>query len=202
MHDQITDEEILGRIRAGDKSACALCIDRYGNQVYRLAIRLMENEADAEDVVQETFLSAFRAIDSFEGRSNLGTWLYRIAYNAAMMKLRRPSPRLVSVDHKYADGETAMVVPQQLYDWCCLPETEFESDEVRGLLEQAIRELPSTLRGVFILRELEGLSTIETAETLAVSTDVVKTRLRRARLWLREKLSDHFAEREHVGSNA
>ncbi len=190
-----TDEALLARIRAGDQSACAECIDIHAPAIYRLALRLMQNEEDAEDVVQETFVNAFKGIDSFEGRSSLSTWLYRIAYNNAMMRLRRPSPHTVSVEETLDDGEAAPV-PRQLFDWCCLPEKEFATEEVRRELETAVGQLPPTLRSTFILRELEGLSTQETADALDVSTDVVKTRLRRARLWLREYLSDYFAEKQ------
>jgi RNA polymerase sigma-70 factor (ECF subfamily) len=189
-----TDALILAGIRSGDKSACALCIETYGPSLYRLALRLMQNERDAEDVVQETFLNAFKSIDSFEGRSGLGTWLYRITYNNAMMRLRKPNPEIVSVEDKLDGIEKGYSVPKQFFDWCCLPEEDFDSEEVRQKLESAIGELSPTLGSVFILREMEGLSTRETADTLDVSEDVVKTRLRRARLQLRELLSTYFAE--------
>lgn len=185
---------LLARIRAGDKGACDECIEVHAPGVYRLGLRLMGNVADAEEVVQETFLKAFEAIDSFEGRSLLQTWLYRIAHNVAMMRLRRPSPFLVSVEDSLEMGESGSVVPRQFYDWCCLPEEAFDTEAVRLALEEGVDELPDTLRGVFVLRELEGVSTAETAVVLDVSTDVVKTRLRRARLWLRDWLLTHFAE--------
>ena len=146
-------------------------------------------------------MNAFKAIDSFEGRSELGTWLYRITYNNAMMRLRRPSPDAVSVDEALDGADEGYTVPQQFFDWCCLPEEDFDSEEVRRELEKAIGELSPSLSSVFILREMEGLSTRETAEALDVSEDVVKTRLRRARLQLRELLSDYFAEQEEVVSD-
>ena len=196
------DEQILTGIRSGDKSACALCIETYGPSLYRLALRLMQNERDAEDVVQETFLNAFKSIHNFEGRSGLGTWLYRITYNNALMRLRRPTPVTVSVDEKLEGVEEGYTVPQQFFDWCCLPEEDFDSDEVRQELEAAIGALSPPLRSVFILRELEGQSTRETAETLDVSEDVVKTRLRRARLQLREQLSAYFAEQNEPSADS
>jgi RNA polymerase sigma-70 factor (ECF subfamily) len=193
MLSEDSDRNLVERIRRGDKSACAECVERHSPGVYRVALRLTGNEADAEDVVQETFLSAFKAIDSFEGRSGLATWLYRIAHNAALMRLRRVRPDQVSVDDEDAFGE-GMFVPSQMHDWCCLPERDFESSEARTELEQAIRDLPEKLRAVFVMRELEGLSTEETAEALDVSIDVVKVRLHRARLQLRERLSSYFTE--------
>lgn len=188
-----SDRALIERIRRGDKSACAECVERHSPGVYRVALRLTGNELEAEDVVQETFLSAFKAIETFEGRSSLATWLYRIAHNAALMRLRRVQLDQVSVDDEEAFGE-GMIIPSQLHDWCCLPEQDFESSEARAELEQAIRDLPEKLRVVFVMRELEGLSTEETAEVLDVSIDVVKVRLHRARLQLRERLSAYFTE--------
>ena len=198
MSEIPSDEEILARIHAGDKAACALCIEKYGSTLYRLALRLMQNEEDAEDIVQESFLNAFKAIDSFEGRSELGTWLYRITYNNAMMRLRRPALDAVSVENTMENAEEGYRVPRQFFDWCCLPEKDLDSAEVRQELESAISKLSPSLRSAFVLRELEGLSTRETAQTLDVSEDVVKTRLRRARLQLREQLADYFAERQEA----
>ncbi len=189
---------LVERIQSGDKSACAECIDKHGAGVYRLALRLMKNEADAEDVVQETFLNAFKAIDKFEGRSELSTWLYRITYNNAMMRLRRKQPDLLSIDESLAENDVGIPVPKQLFDWCCLPEQDFKTTEVRQELERAINELPASLRAVFVLREMEGLSTKETAVSLDLSTAAVKKRLQRARLWLRERLSGYFTEKQRV----
>lgn len=188
-----SEAALLARIRAGDKSACAECVERHAPGLYRLALRLLGDEDEAEDVVQETFLNAFKAIDSFDGRSSLGTWLYRIAYNAALMRLRRWQPTLVSVDEP-ALAEDGAELPRQLFDWCCLPEEDFEAAEARAELEAAIEELPEKLKAVFVLRELEGLSTEETAQALGLSLEAVKTRLHRARLWLRERLSGYFTE--------
>jgi RNA polymerase sigma-70 factor (ECF subfamily) len=193
MNEPYDETVLLSRIQAGDKAACAECIENHSPAVYSLALRLMENEEEAEDVVQDTFFNAFKAIDSFEGRSSLATWLYRITYNAAMMRLRRPSPQMLSVEETLS-SETQVVVPRQLFDWCCLPEEDFESDEVRLELENAIREMPESLKTVFILRELEGLSTAETAAILEISEGAVKVRLHRGRLWLRERLTPYFAE--------
>ncbi len=193
MTDTDTDQALLARLRAGDKSACAECVERHANGVYRLALRLLRDDAEAEDVVQETFLNAFKAINSFDGRSKLSTWLYRIAYNAALMRLRRSRPLTVSVDDPELSDD-GFETPRQLFDWCCLPEQDFETDEARAQLEEAIQELPEKLRAVFVLRELEGLSTEETAQALGVSAEAVKTRLHRARLRLRERLSAYFTE--------
>lgn len=193
MTEPFSDLVLMDRIRAGDKSACAQCIEHYAPGVYRLALRLTQNETDAEDVVQETFLQAFKAIDTFESRAGLGTWLYRIAYNAVMMR-QRQAHTVLSIDETLHE-EAGLPIPEQFFDWCCLPEQDFQTEESRAELERAIRELPEALRAVFILRELEGLSTQACAEALQVSPEVVKQRLHRARLWLRERLSAYFSER-------
>jgi RNA polymerase sigma-70 factor (ECF subfamily) len=196
--NEINDDAILlARIRAGDKTACAECIERHSHGVYRLALRLMKDEREAEDVMQETFLNAFKMVQTFDGRSRLSTWLYRIAYNAALMRFRRARPETIWVDDP-ALYEGEISTPTELFDWCCLPEQDFETAEARAEVEQAIHELPEKLRVVFVLRELEDLSTEETAEALSVSIEVVKTRLHRARLWLRERLAAYFTERAHL----
>jgi RNA polymerase sigma-70 factor (ECF subfamily) len=189
------ESDLIQRLRAGDKHACAECIDRHSAGVYRLALRMVSDPQEAEDIVQETFLSAFKAINSFEGRAGLGTWLYRIAYNTALMRLRKKQPLYVPIDAPTTpDEDDNLTTPVQLFDWCCLPETDFQTSEARTELERAIAELPETLRAVFVLRELEGLSTDETAQVLNVSVANVKVRLHRARLWLRERLAGYFTE--------
>ncbi len=187
------EDELMRRLRAGDKAACDQCIELYAPDVYRLALRLTGHETEAEDVTQETFLNAFRAIDSFEWRAGLKTWLHRIAYNVAMQRLRRRPPPSLPVDGPEDEDEAP--TPRELFDWCCLPEEDFESAEARAELEQAIRALPENLRLVFVLRELEDLSTEETASALGLTPQNVKVRLHRARLWLRERLAGYFTER-------
>jgi RNA polymerase sigma-70 factor (ECF subfamily) len=192
MSDKHPTPTLLERIRAGDKSACAECIEIHSPGIYRLALRMMRSETDAEDVVQETFLNAFKGIGQFDGRSDLRTWLYRIAYNAALMRLRRPGPETVPVEEA-AEPEEGASVPQALFAWRDLPEEELEKAEVREELERAVRDLPEKLRAVFVMRELEKFSTEDAAAALNISEDVVKTRLHRARLWLRERLAAFFA---------
>ena len=192
MDEIVSDELILEGVRSGDKSACDLCIIKYRDRLYRLALGLLHNEDDAEDVVQETFLNAFNAIDSFRGHSGLGTWLYRITYNNAMMRLRKQPPETESVDRALDLSEEGFLVPRQFFDWCCLPEEDFQSAEVRQELVKAIGGLSPNLSSTFILRDMEGLSTRETAVALDTSEDVIKTRLRRARLQLREALSAYI----------
>ena len=187
------DTGLLARLKAGDQAAYAQLVEENASSIYRLALRLMGNEADAEDVLQETFLSAFKSIDRFEGRSSLSTWLYRIASNAALMRLRRNEPEQVSVDEP-VEREDGDPMPRQFFDFCCLPEDDLLREEAREQMKQAIDELPPTLRSVFVLRDIEGLSTAETAEALDLSVSAVKSRLMRARLKLRDQLSLYFSQ--------
>jgi RNA polymerase sigma-70 factor (ECF subfamily) len=190
---QTNEQRLIERLQAGDQAAYAEMVETYAGRIYSLALRLMGDEFAAEDVLQETFLSAFKAIDRFEGRSQLGTWLYRIANNTALMQLRKKEPVTLSIDAPVEtdDGEE---LPRQFFDFCCLPERELLTDEARQEMRAAIDDLPETLRVVFVLRDLEGLSTQETATELNISVPAVKTRLMRARLALRERLSRYFAQ--------
>ena len=187
------EQALIERLQAGDQAAYAEMVDTYAGRIYNLALRLMGDEAAAEDVLQETFLNAFRAIDRFEGRSQLGTWLYRIANNTALMQLRKKEPVTFSIDAPVETDE-GDELPRQFFDFCCLPERELLSDEARMEMRAAIDDLPDSLRVVFVLRDLEGLSTQETADELGLSVPAVKTRLMRARLALRERLSAYFAQ--------
>jgi RNA polymerase sigma-70 factor (ECF subfamily) len=155
---------------------------------------MLNQQQDAEDVLQETFLKAYRGLKSFDGRSKISTWLFRIATNEALMVIRRKHPEMVSIDEPI-ETEEGEKEPVQIVDWCCLPEEELLSVETRNRLDVAIQKLPERLRLVFILRDINDLSTHETAEVLGLSDTAVKTRLSRARLRLREELSIYFNER-------
>jgi RNA polymerase sigma-70 factor (ECF subfamily) len=194
---QLGEQELIERLRAGDKNACAQCVELHAPGVYRLALRMLGDQSEAEDVTQETFLNAFKGIDNFEWRSSLQTWLYRIAHNLVLMRKRKRQPLFVALDAEgdASSGDEPATVPKQLFDWCCLPDADFATAEARSQIESAIAGMPAGLREVFVLRELEGLSGEETADVLDITVANVKVRLHRARLWLRERLSDYFSER-------
>ncbi len=188
--DELID---LDALRAGDRAAFARLVETYADRLYNLALKLTGDPHEAEDVLQEALISAFRSIDRFEGRSGLGTWLYRITTNAALMHRRRSRPDSVSIDEPVTlDGGDQ--VPRQFFDWCCLPERDLLSSEALAAMEEAIQMLPVALKEVFILRDIEGLSTQEAGEVLNITEAAVKSRLHRARLFLRERLSEYFAE--------
>lgn len=184
----------LEALRAGSRAEFARLVEAYSSLIYRLGLKMLGNSQDAEDVLQETFIKAFRHIQDFDGRAEISTWLYRIATNEALMVLRRKHPEMVSVEEP-ASSESEDQEPLQIVDWCCIPEEELMSSEGRAYLDQAIGTLPASLRLVFLLRDIEGLSTRETAEVLNLSETAVKTRLSRARLRLREELTSYFRDR-------
>jgi RNA polymerase sigma-70 factor (ECF subfamily) len=185
----------LEALKAGDKAQFALLVEQNSNQIYRLALRILGNEQDAEDVLQETFIKAFRHIQDFDGRSRLSTWLYRIATNEALMLLRKRKPDTLSVDDTTETDDGELTEPVQIVDWAQLPEDELLSSETLAYVDQAIEALPERLKITFILREVEGLSTLEAAEVLNISEAALKTRLSRARLQLRESLTEYFEGR-------
>jgi RNA polymerase sigma-70 factor (ECF subfamily) len=188
----------LEALKSGDRAEFARLVETYYELIYRLAYKMLNDPQEAEDILQETFLKAYRYIDGFDGRSSLSTWLYRIATNEALMSLRRKKLDTVSMDETL-DTMEGEVEPVQIVDWCCLPEAELMSAEAQARLNQAIEQLPATLRVVFVLRDIQGLSTREVAEVLSLSETAVKTRLSRARLRLREDLSDYYSEKLRDG---
>jgi RNA polymerase sigma-70 factor (ECF subfamily) len=204
MKQNVTKQELpaisLDALKAGDRAEFARMVEVYSDQVYRLALKILGDAQDAEDVLQETFIKALRSVNGFEGRSSLSTWLYRIAVNEALMAIRRRKGETVSIDEEKED-EDGQTEPVEIVDWCCLPESEMMSAEARGFLDAAIQRLSPALSAVFVLRDIQGLSVRDTAETLNISETAVKTRLLRARLKLREELSAYFGERLSERSN-
>jgi len=184
----------LQALQAGDRAEFARLVEAYSDRIYRLALKILNDPQDAEDILQETFIKALRALPSFEGRSSVSTWLYRIAVNEALMVVRKRKPDNLSIDMEKDDGE-GETEPVEIVDWCCLPEGDLLDAEARRFLNEAVQELTPALRAVFVLRDIEGLSVKETADALGLTEAAVKTRLLRARLKLREVLSVYYAER-------
>ncbi|MBN1317356.1 MAG: sigma-70 family RNA polymerase sigma factor [Anaerolineales bacterium] len=188
------DETLLiERLQAGNRSAFAELVESYSPKIFRLALKMMGDEAEAEEVLQETFLQVVRHIDNFRGHASIGTWLYRIASNQALMKLRKKQPERVPLDHS-ENGISPEILHIQS-NWTRLPETRLLDVEANKVMERAIQDLPENLRVVFVLRDIEGLSTADTAQTLDLSISAVKSRLLRARIKLRNELSIYFSER-------
>ena len=189
-----TPDISLDALRSGDPQALAALFEAYADRIYRLALSLLRDPSAAEDIVQETFVSAITHLDRFEGRSSLGTWLYRVGYNASLDWLRRRRDEPLPPDEPGDEGET-VPLPRSLVEWTLTPESRQAEGEIAAELDRAIGGLPESLRVVFLLRDVDELSTQETAEALGLTEGAVKVRLHRARLALREKLAEYFGER-------
>jgi len=186
------DESVLvEKAKAGDQQAFTDLVSRYNRKIYRLAKNITRNDEDAEDVLQEAFLKAYEHLDSFEGNSKFYTWIVRIAVNEALMKLRkRRGDREVSLDEPVGLGEEE--VKREIAVWEDNPEQRYSREEMQQILNEAVDGLKEDFRTVFVLRDIEEMSTEETAEALKISVPAVKSRLLRARLALREKLTRKF----------
>jgi len=182
---------LVKQAQAGDAAAFGELVNRYERRILRLAKRITQNDEDAEDVLQDAFLKAYENLDRFQGNSKFYTWLVRIAVNEALMKLRkRKSSRTVPLDEPMETGEET--VQREIAVWEGNPEDKYTQEELHSILEGAIQSLAPTYRTVFVLRDVEELSTEETAAALDLSVPAVKSRLLRARLQLREKLTRLF----------
>jgi RNA polymerase sigma-70 factor (ECF subfamily) len=180
--------------KAGDISAFEELVRRYDRNVFRIAQHITQNREDAEDVVQDAFLKAYQNLGNFQEQSKFYTWLVRIAVNEALMKLRRRRPeRTVSLDEDIKTEDDSL--PREIADWSPNPEQQYTQAELREILSKTIQGLPPGFRTVFVLRDVEGLSTEETAAALELSVPAVKSRLLRARLQLRERLGRYFQRR-------
>jgi len=187
----VDESTLVAQAREGDTVAFGELVRRYEGKIFRLAQHITQNREDAEDVLQETFLKAYEHLDQFQGNSKFYTWIVRIAVNQALMKLRRrKADRSVSLDETIDTGEDNIV--REIAAWGEDPEERFSREELGELLDSAVKGLEPPYRSVFVLRDIEDLSTEETADALGLSIPAVKSRLLRARLQLREKLTRQF----------
>jgi RNA polymerase sigma-70 factor, ECF subfamily len=187
-----SDLALVHACKTGDLAAFEQLVKRYDRRLLRIAQNITHNLEDAQDAVQETFLKVFRKLAQFRENSQFSTWLFRITVNESLMKVRKQRhPREVSIDEDF-QGETG-AVPLELATRTPDPEEHYKEAELRDLLRSALQKLPPALRVVFVLRDVEGFSSEETAEVLELTQTAVKARLWRARLQLRERLSKYFA---------
>src|SRR6266536_618845 len=196
VREPVSEELALVRAaKRGDDKAFEELVRRYDRNVCLIAQHITQNREDAEDVVQDAFLKAYGNLTQFQEQSKFYTWLVRIAVNEALMKLRRRRPeRMVSLDEDVKTEDDSL--PREVADWSPNPEQMYKQAELREILTRTIQGLPAGFRTVFVLRDVEGLSTEETAQALELSIPAVKSRLLRARLQLRERLSRYFQKRE------
>jgi RNA polymerase sigma-70 factor (ECF subfamily) len=191
------DQDLVQRVRAGDYQAFEALVNRYEGKVYRLGMRMLRNQEDAEDALQETFLQVYRGLKGFEGRSTFSTWLFRLATNVCLMRIRHretePANVLPLEEYlpRHEGGEHL-----QIQDWPDKPEEVLLNKESREKMFEALEKLPAEYRAVFILRDIEGFSNAEAGEALGISVAAVKSRLHRSRLTLRGMLSSYFQGKE------
>jgi len=182
---------LVAQAQAGDPQAFAELVKRYERKIYRIAKNITQNDEDAEDVLQDAFMKAYEHLGGFQGHSRFYTWIVRIAVNEALMKLRkRKGDRFVSLDEPMDTGEEE--VKREVAVWEGNPEDQYSKEELQRILNEAVETLKPDFRTVFTLRDIEELTTEETAEALGISIPAVKSRLLRARLALREKLTRQF----------
>lgn len=193
--DDGDEAQLVERLRAGDAEAFERVVREQGPRLLAVARRFLNHEQDAQDAVQDAFLSAFRNLDQFQGGSRLGTWLHRIVVNASLMKLRsrsrRPERSIDDLLPRFQDDGHLSGVGS---DWAVTVDSALGDRDTRDLVRRRIEELPDSFRTVLLLRDIEGQSTEETAELLGISPGAVKTRLHRARQALRSLLDPHLRE--------
>jgi len=187
------EKTLLAAARRGDERAIRKLIDAYSPRLYNVALRILRNTQDAEDALQETFITALNKLDQFDGRSSFLTWIYRIAVNASLMALRKRRSRQRKEEPLEAPSFKD-IRNRQLIDWTADPVRKLLTNEMRQVMDGAIDKLPPQYRAVFVLRDLEELSTEEAAKILGITAANVKIRLMRARLFLREALEQYFQD--------
>ena len=189
----MNEVEVVKRAKQGDQQAFSELVNAYSERIYNLGLRILRKKEDAEDILQETFLTVIQKIDTFDGRSSFFTWIYRIATNTALMKLRKKKPQYVDLPDNPDFQES--IESKVFIDWSQDASLNVYNNEVKQTLSEAISELSEIYKTVFILRDIEQLSIKETSKILNITEENVKIRLRRARQHLRDKLSDYFSER-------
>jgi RNA polymerase sigma-70 factor (ECF subfamily) len=197
MNELSSDTELVRRAKAGELEAFETLAGRYERKVYSLARRILRHEQDAEDVTQQTFLSALENLDGFREEASFSTWLLRVATHAALKVIRKrkglPTVSL-EANTEPQEGYDSLPHPEYIADWRESPEELVSRNETAQLIDEALSELEEKHRAVFLLRDVEGFSVKETAEALGLSEVNVKVRLLRARLQLRERLTRAFGD--------
>lgn len=183
------EEKLIELAQSGDRKALGELVKRYEQTVYNFSFKICRNKEKAENTMQETFLSMVKSLNQFSGQSKLSTWLYRVVSNHCLMMARSQSK------HEYSsfEDENASIEEKEVADWKVSPDKITENNELKDALDSAIQKLPAEYRVVFLLRDVEGLSTEETAKIVELSIPATKSRLHRARSFLRNELNKVFA---------
>ncbi|MCM8785165.1 MAG: sigma-70 family RNA polymerase sigma factor [Candidatus Omnitrophica bacterium] len=185
--------ELVEKAKSGDNKAFEELVKRTQNKIYNLGLKILGNKDDAADLLQETYIKAYESLPNFEGKSSFYTWLYRIATNFALMKLRKEKYKKISINEiKQASNGNYKL---EISDWSNNPQIQYRNEELKEILNEAINSLPPKYKTIFILHDIEGLSLSEISEILSLSIPTIKTRIHRSRLYLREKLSEYFKKK-------
>lgn len=193
-----SDVDLVRKAKSGDEAAFTELMERHQDRVYRHALRMLGNTQDAEEVLQDTFLQVFRNLGRFEERSRFSTWIYRIATNEALMRLRRSTRRREVFLEETPLGEVERA-SEEVREFARSALDDVMDRETDEILTKALADLPDEYRVVFVLRDVDDLSNAEVAEILGLSVPAVKSRLHRSRLWLRDRLAGIFRERHGAG---
>ena len=180
--------KIIEAAKNGDKKAMADLVKAYEKSVYNFAFKICRNPDKAEDIMQETFLSMIKSLKQFDGKSKLSTWLYRIVVNHCLMEGRKKRYDFVSFD----DDDNGLYESSYAADWDTIPVNSVENEELKSILDSSIGKLSPEYRVVFLLRDVEGISTEETSKITGLSIPAVKSRLHRARAFLRQEINKAF----------
>ncbi|MFZ0390244.1 MAG: sigma-70 family RNA polymerase sigma factor [Calditrichia bacterium] len=183
---------LVAAAKKGDDGAFTQLVELYSERIYNLGLRILKSPDDAADVLQETFVTVYQKIDTFDGRANFFTWIYRIATNFALMKIRKDKRTILTdedLEEKFDNPDN-----MQIHEWRDLPLQDMLSEEFRKHLDEAVEALPEIYRSVFVLRDLENMSIRETGQILGITESNVKIRLKRARVYLRENLAHYMDE--------
>jgi RNA polymerase sigma-70 factor (ECF subfamily) len=189
----LDETKLIEKAKKGDRAAISELVNKYSERIYNLALRILRNHEDAEDILQETFLTVIEKLNQFDGRSQFFTWIYRIATNASLMRLRKKKINFHKLDD--SDDFQDSIESRVFVDWTQDPSLNVFDAEVKKKIDAGVNSLSEIYRSVFVLRDIEGLSIKETSEILGITQENVKIRLRRARQFLRDYLSDYFEER-------
>jgi len=184
------DEVLVKRAQQGDTAAFDELVRRYTSIVYRVLYKILRHEEDTQDALQDTFVSAYRALPRFRQDARFSTWIYRIATNAALMKARARKNNMVSLDHPSEDPDAQSA--WELPDWSATPDEEIMTGETRRIMEDAIQALPPEQRAAFVLHDIQDLSSAETAQAMGITVSAVNSRLHRARVFLRDRIGRHL----------
>ena len=193
VRDELSDDQLIERFKKGCEKSFEQLISRYETKAHNLAMRLTRNPEDAEEVLQDVFVTVYRKIESFQGKAKFSSWLYRITVNAAFMKLRkRRQDKSISLDDMLPHLQNKAISNQSSYGSRC--DSRAMSNEIKKTLEIAINKLPDEYRAVFVLRDIDGLSNKEVSKVLGLSVPAVKSRLHRSRLMLRKRLRRFYED--------